>query len=92
MIDTNKLWQFEDDMDEYGIFGSGCDGRIMSRESYGTVMDFDKMDEFLFYRKDDYTPEEWQELHRSFDGIGYLSPMNGLVACMIKRKILDNIK
>lgn len=86
-MNINRLWQFEDEMDEFGIFVSGIDGRQTHRESYNTVMDFDKMKLFLGKKQLNFTVDEWQEIYKYFDSIAYLSPMNGLVACRIKRII-----
>jgi hypothetical protein len=84
-------WTFEAKMDSDKIFISGVDGRHTGREWYNTIMDFTKMETFLKEEKDNYTPEQWQQLYDHFDGLSYLSPMNALTACMIKRHILTSI-
>jgi hypothetical protein len=83
-MQTLDYWQFEDEMDEAGIFVSGIDGRTTSRESYNTVMDYEKMEAFLKNKKG-FSVNEWKLLVEHFQSIAYLSPMNYLVAKEIMR-------
>jgi hypothetical protein len=79
--------QFEDDMDESGIFTNAISGNISHHEAYNTVMDFGKMDKFLNDNRSKYTLDEWRELKLHFADIGYLSPINTLIAIRIRRKL-----
>lgn len=84
-------WNFEAKMDCVdGLFSNGLrkDNISCHRESYMTVMDYDKMTKFLEGERTNYTIKQWEELIKYFQGKAYLSPMNGLVACEIQRTIL----
>lgn len=86
------LWEFEDKMDSVqGLFYNGIrnTGGSSARESYGTVMNFEKMRIFLEEHKNDYTQEEWENLATEFKMIGRLSPMNNLVYTYINRICLS---
>lgn len=84
----NLAWEFEDKMDAVeGMFQNGMrmDGVSCHRESYGTIMDFAKMEEFLKSEIVNYTPEEWNSLISHFEHNAYLSPMNKLVAIQMTK-------
>ena len=89
---TFELWNFEDLLDERGIFTNGISGERCSRESYFTVVDFDKLEEFLKENIDSYSQIEWSEIHSHFIANSYLSPINRLVACAIYRYVLTREK
>ena len=82
-----NYWVIEDDMDNALIFTNGISGKVASREAYNTVMDFDKLDKFLDNNEGRYTLDEWEEIRIYFSDLGYLSPLNDLVAKTIKRKL-----
>jgi len=84
-------WEFEDKMNNVnGLFSNGLrdNGISCHRESYMTVMDFNKMKIFINSERENYTRDQWQELYDYFLDIGYLSPMNKLTAIQIKNIIL----
>lgn len=85
-------WEFEEKMDNVnGLFSNGLRDNDISchRESYNTVMDFNKMKIFLNSERQNYTSDQWQEIYNYFlNDIGYLSPMNKLTAIQIKNIIL----
>lgn len=82
-------WDFEDRLDEFGIFTNGIDGRAASREAYMTMMDFDKMKEFLLLNKNKYSYTEWSSIKNHFQNISYLSPMNKLCQLQIEKYIFE---
>lgn len=76
-------WEFEDKLDAAGIFRNGITGALCHREAYMAIMSYDKMDIFLAEQKENYAPSQWLALYQHFRSMGYLSPMNSLVASRI---------
>ena len=68
------------------IFVSGIDGRPTHPDSYMTVIEFVPLFEAIDEIKDKYTREQWLEAANYWIRHNYLSPVQGMLGGIIKRK------
>ena len=86
------MFDFEDKMDSAKIFTNGISGKFCHRESYDTLIDFEKLKSFIINEFDKYTSEQWVEISNYFDSISYLSPINKIISIRIIALLKDRTK
>lgn len=82
-----KAWDMETDFSNAGVFVNGINNRKSHMDSYMTVMDFQVFDKTWEEIKDKYTRDEWSKACDYWLGMNYISPMAGLLARLVRRKL-----
>lgn len=82
-----KGWDMEQAFSNAGVFRNGISDRPAHMDSYMTVIDFVRFDETWTKIKNDFTREEWKAACEYWLSQNYLSPMAGLLARLVQRKL-----
>lgn len=82
----HRAWDMEQLLQDAGVFRNGINDRPSHMDSYMTVIDFVLFEKTWTEIKDQFTKEEWLDACEYWLGNNYLSPMQGLLARVIKRK------
>ena len=82
-----QILAFEDVMTAYSVFVNPHDNRPCDMFSYGTIMKFDNLDIVFNIVKDYFNQKEFEYIIGYFLGQWYLSPISGLLAAALARKL-----
>lgn len=90
MEDTSHIFEMEETFESEGVFVNAIRETPAHMDSYMTVMDFPKFFEAWDKVKEKFTREQWISACDYWLMQNYLSPMAGLLARMVKRKLEVN--
>ena len=88
-INADRLFEVERALEKYGIFICGYTKRIINIDSNTTIMDFAKLFAWLDENKSKYSEEEFETYLQSWESVSYLSPMRGILAIVIRRRLRE---
>lgn len=80
-------WEMEDLFQDANVFINAIRGTRAHMDSYNTIMDFEAFEKAWAEIKNQFTREEWIEACDYWLEQGYLSPMAGLLARTIQRRL-----
>lgn len=80
-------WEIEDSLQNYGVYQNMFDGRNSHMDSYGTLTDYVKLQEWWKENKDKYSVEEWRKVALYEKGHAYISPNASQLSAFILSQI-----